>query len=192
MAFADSKSIAPAEGRARAAVWGTPFFTGLLLLLLGAFCFIAAGMTGLASILLFGVLLLAAGVLEIFNAFKERRSRRFVPHLLVGLLMFVVGGLFVVRPLVGLAAVTLLLAGYFFASGLFRTITSAVDRYEGWGWDLFSGAVSLLLGVVVFAQWPISALWVVGALVGVELMLRGAALMAAAMALRRGMRPVPA
>ncbi|MCI0571912.1 MAG: DUF308 domain-containing protein [Myxococcaceae bacterium] len=187
------KTTVPAvEGRVKATVWGLPFLLGLLLFAGGIFCFIAAGVTGLASILLFGGLLLAGGVLEIIRAFKERGTRQFLPHLLAGLLTLVVGGLFLARPLVGLAAVTLLLAGYFFASGLFRTITSVLDRYEGWGWDLFSGVVSLLLGVVVFSQWPISSLWVVGVLIAVELVMRGAATMAGALALRRVLRTVAA
>ncbi len=192
--MAEDRSAVPMqEGRARAATWGSSFLAGLLIFALGVFCLIATGVTGFASILLFGGLLLAAGILEIYSAFRERRQgRQFLPHFLVGLLSFVVGGLFLVRPAVGLAAVTLLLAGYFFADGLFRSITSLLDRYEGWAWDFFSGAVSVLLGVIVFSQWPISSLWVVGALVGVQLMMRGVLVMSVSLTLRRAMRTVAA
>jgi uncharacterized membrane protein HdeD (DUF308 family) len=181
------------EGRVRAATWGGSFVAGLLIFALGVFCLIAAGITGLASILLFGILLLVAGVLEIVSALRERKQGRpALQHFLVGILSIVVGALFLARPAVGLAAVSLLLAGYFFADGLFRSVTSLLDRYENWGWDFISGAVSVILGIIVFSNWPISALWVVGVLVAVQLMMRGLLVMSVSMALRRGLRTVPA
>jgi uncharacterized membrane protein HdeD (DUF308 family) len=190
----ESRSAVPMqEGRARAARWGGSFVAGLLIFALGVLCLVAAGVAGFASILLFGALLLVAGVLEIFSAVRERKhGRQSLSHFLVGLLSIVVGGLFLLRPAVGLAALTLLLAGYFFADGLFRSVTSLLDRYEGWGWDFFSGAVSVVLGVIVFSQWPISALWVVGVLVAVQLMMRGLLVMSVSMALRRELRTVAA
>lgn len=161
---------------------------GLLILIAGILCYIAAGITSLASILVFGVLLFVAGVLEIINAFRRRASGQFLLYFLAGLLSLVVGALFIFRPLFGLASVTLLLAGYFFASGLFRCLTSLVDRYSGWGWDFFSGAVSVVLGVILVAQWPQSSLWLVGVLVAIELVIHGAMIMGMALTLRREQR----
>ncbi|MCI0569401.1 MAG: DUF308 domain-containing protein [Myxococcaceae bacterium] len=184
--------IAGAKGRATAAAWGAPFFLGLLLVALGVFAFIAAGLTSLASILFFGVLLFAGGVLEVIHAFRVRKEGRFLLYFLGGVLSLVVGALFFLRPLESLASVTLLLAAYFFASGLFRGITSVMDRYPGWGWDFFYGAVSVVLGVVLFAQWPVSSLWLLGVLVAAALIARGAAVMGASLALRRGLRAATA
>jgi uncharacterized membrane protein HdeD (DUF308 family) len=178
-------------GRTKAALWGTPFFLGVLLMLLGLFAFSAAMVTSLVSIMIFGSMLAASGVLEIIYAFKWRKSGHFLLYFLGGVLSLVVGMMMLLRPLAGLATVTLLLAGYFFASGLFRAITSLMDRYPGWGWDLFAGLVSLMLGVLVVAQWPISALWIVGALIGAEVFFRGVRVMAGALELRRGLREVP-
>jgi uncharacterized membrane protein HdeD (DUF308 family) len=190
----ENRSAVPMEeGRARAGMWGGSFVAGLLIFLLGVFCLIAAGITGLVSIILIGVLLLVAGVLEIVSALRERKQgRQALSHFLVGILSIVVGVLFLVRPAVGLAAVSLLLAAYFFADGLFRSITSLLDRYEGWGWDFLSGAVSVILGIIVFSNWPISALWVVGVLVAVQLMMRGALVMSVSLGLRRGLRAAAA
>ena len=92
----------------------------------------------------------------------------------------------------GLATITLLLAGYFIANGLFRCVTSVADRYFHWGWDFALGAISIFLGVIVIGQWPVSALWVVGTLVGVEIFFRGLGLMVAGLDIRRLAHPRPA
>ncbi len=168
--------------------WGGPFVLGLFVFLLGVLCLIAAGFTALASVLLFGGLLVVAGVVEIIHAFRRRGTGQFLLYLLGGVLSLVVGALFLFRPLEGIAALALLLAAYFFATGIFRAVTSVVDRYEGWGFDLFGGLVSVLLGVILMWQWPAASLLLVGVLVAVQLMVNGAALMAGSLALRQGLR----
>lgn len=183
------------DPRRMAATWGVPFFLGLLLVAMGVFCLIVATLTSLASILVLGSLLVVAGILEVIHGFRRRKGGAFFLFLLGGLLSVVVGVMMVLQPLVGLVAVTLLLAGYFLASGLFRGFTSVMDRYPGWGWDCFYGVVSVVLGVLLFTQLPTASLWLVGTLVGVELFARGIALMGAAMALRKLLRtrlPPPA
>jgi uncharacterized membrane protein HdeD (DUF308 family) len=92
------------------------------------------------------------------------------------------------RPDVGLVALTLLLAGYFFASGLFRGITSIMDRYAGWGWDFAFGIVSVVLGAIIFIQLPYSSMYALGIVVGVQILSRGISIMAAALMVRRAVR----
>ena len=79
---------------------------------------------------------------------------------------------------------TLLIAGFFFASGLFRGITAIVDRYPHWGWDLGYAVIAIGLGVIVVGDYPFSAFWILGTLVAVEIIARGAALIAASTMLR--------
>lgn len=86
--------------------------------------------TGVVSAVFLGIALGAAGVVEIIGAFKHRRDRAAVMPALSGILSVVVGVLFVTRPLVGVAALGLLVAAHFFATGLFRGIVSLADRYE--------------------------------------------------------------
>ncbi|XXF81272.1 DUF308 domain-containing protein [Myxococcaceae bacterium GXIMD 01537] len=192
MEQAERTRIDTAAGRTTAAAWGGPFFLGLCLVALGVFAIIAAGIASIASILVFGVLLAAGGAVEIVQAFRVRRTGNFFLFFLGGLLSLVVGVLMLMRPMAGLAAVTLLLAGYFFASGLFRGFTSIIDRYANWGWDFVYGIVAVILGVMLFSQWPNSSLWLVGTLVGVELLIRGSAVMGAALAMRKGIRTLRA
>ncbi len=177
-------------GRTRSAAWGAPFVMGLLIAVLGFFAFIAAGITSLATILLFGALLGAGGLVEIVEAFRHRHHGGLVLHLLSGILALVVGAIMLFRPVAGLAAVSLMLGGYFLASGLFRGITAVADRYERWGFDVFYAVVAIALGIAVFSGWPVTSLWLVGALVGAELIARGIAIMGVSLALRRELKGV--
>jgi uncharacterized membrane protein HdeD (DUF308 family) len=182
-------AVAP---RAVSTAWGMPFFLGLAVAVLGFICFIFAGITGVASVIFFGALLAVAGVVEIADAFRDRRRGSLTLPLLSGLLSLVVGVLLLARPLVGLAAAGLLLAGYLFATGLFRGITSLVDRYAQWGWDFLYGVLAVILGVVLFSNWPLSSLWLLGALIGIEMMARGVSIMGSALVVRRVVKTRPA
>lgn len=176
-------------GRAASAAWGPPFILGLLTAILGLVALGASFLTSLVSIILFGALLAGSGIAEIISAFRVRKSGGpFWLYLLGGVLSTVVGVFVLAYPAAGLGALTLLLAGYFFASGLFHVVTSLMDRYAKWGWDFAYGAISILLGVIIMAQWPISAVWLVGTLVGISILMRGIALMAGSLELRRAVR----
>jgi uncharacterized membrane protein HdeD (DUF308 family) len=173
--------------RAESAAWGGPFLMGLLLVLLGIACVVAAYPASVASAVLFGGFLVVAGVLELVGGARSQ-DRRHRPWIwLEGILSIVIGILVLARPLAGLATLTLLLACYFFANGLFHGITALADRYPGWGGDLLYGIVAVFLGIMVVRTWPLSSLWVAGTLVGVEIMIRGISLMSGGVAVRRAL-----
>ncbi len=174
--------------RSASVVWGGPFVIGLLISLLGVLALISTWAAGLVSVLLYGAVLAVVGIAEIVHGISIRKTGPVLLFLLGGLLALVVGVMLLIRPGVGLAAITLLLAGYFFASGLFRGITSVMDRYKGWGWDLVYGITAVVLGIIVLASWPFSALWLVGLVVGIELVVRGLSMMAGALTLRQELR----
>lgn len=179
--------MATATEREASAMWGGGFVLGLLVMALGVLALLTALWTGLASIVFLGVLLAISGVVQIGHSLGRDRTGARAPgsQLLGGILAAVMGLLIAGRPAVGLVAVALLLAGYFFASGLFRTISSIADRYPQWGWDFAYGISAILLGIVLLTSLPTSAAWLVGTLVGMEIIFRGASLMAGSLALRR-------
>lgn len=180
-----------ARGRATAGVWGWPLVFSLAIVALGILALISTGVASLATVLFLGILLMVAGVAEIVLGVRRRARGGFLLPFLNGLLSLVIGFCFLRWPIFGLAAATILLGAYFLASGLFRGLTSIIDRYPHWGWDFFDGVVCLILGIIVIGSFPISAFWVLGFLVGIELIVRGGTLLGASLALRRVLRPAP-
>lgn len=180
---------ARARGRSEAfsAAWGGPFVVGLLMAVVGLLAFFSSVLTSFVTVLFLGVLLVLAGLFEIVHAFRVWHEGRPLRFLLGGLLSIVVGFLYLVHPAAGLQALALLLAGYFFVSGLFRGITAVADRYPHWGWDFVYGISAVILGIIILGEWPLSALWVVGALVGLEIFFRGIALMGGSLAVRQAL-----
>jgi uncharacterized membrane protein HdeD (DUF308 family) len=79
---------------------------------------------------------------------------------------------------------TLLVAIGLLAGGILRIILSVVERFDGWGWMLLNGVVSLLLGLAIWRQWPLSGLWVVGLFVGIEMLCSGLSWVMLGLALR--------
>jgi uncharacterized membrane protein HdeD (DUF308 family) len=121
----------------------------------------------------FGALLLVGGAAEIAGGLWAHRWGGFFLHLLCGLLSLFVGVVLIDRPLIGAEVYTALLAVFFVATGLFRVFSSAGQRFSGWGWCLLSGAVTFLLGIMIWRQLPDSGLWVIGLFVGIDLVFNG-------------------
>jgi uncharacterized membrane protein HdeD (DUF308 family) len=164
--------------------WGAPLVIGALLIVGGVFALGASVATSVVSIYFLAGILLAVGVLEIVAASRLRDAAPFVVYFLAGVLTAVVGGMMLYRPIAGLGAVTLLIVGYLFTCGLFRGVTSIVDRYPQWGWDFAYAIITIMLGAYIVASWPISALWVLGTIVSAEIVARGITLVSAAWVLR--------
>ena len=79
------------------------------------------------------------------------------------------------RPAEALGILTLLIAAMLFVSGVFRSGLALFTMTPLWGASLLSGIVSIFCGVMIAAEWPESAIWVVGTFVGVSLLMRGVA-----------------
>ena len=80
----------------------------------------------------------------------------------------------VTQPGAGLATITLFLAVWFFVDGIFAIFAGFSWRpQQGWGFMIFNGVVSIILGAMIYRQFPVSATWLVGVLVGIRLLLAG-------------------
>jgi len=162
---------------------------GVALVVLG---FIALGsvfVASLATAVVIGALLLVGGVAETIGAFWSRGWSGFFLHLLSGVLSIVVGVLFLRAPLDALLALTLLLACLLMVSGIFKIVAALSYRFGAWGWPLVSGAIDVILGVLIWQGWPASALWVIGLFVGISLVFRGFNWIGLGLALRALPRP---
>lgn len=98
-----------------------------------------------------------------------------------GVIMLIVGLLALISPLVaGLSfalIIGMLIAVTLIATGLFEIIIALQLRpADGWSWFLFSAIMSVLLGVMLWRQFPLSGIWAVGILIGFRLLFTGWAL----------------
>jgi len=146
---------------------------GILVIAAGAMAIGATFIATLMSILVFGILLICGGVFQVISAFLARSWGGFFVHLLVGILELVVGALMVEHPGRAAEAITLMLAVAFIAGGIVRLVSSILNKFTGRAWVFFNGVVTLILGVLIWRQWPESSVWVIGTFVGIELIISG-------------------
>src|SRR5262249_39372703 len=94
------------------------------------------------------------------------------------------GAVMVWGPVVAAEILTLLMGAFFLVAGLFQLITPFVVSLPDWGWHALNGVITLLLGILILAQWPVSGLWVIGLFVGIELIFYGGPWIVLALSLR--------
>ena len=146
---------------------------GALLIVVGLVAIGASFIATLATVVVLGFLLMIGGAVEIVDSFLGRGWRGFWLHLLTGILYLVLGFLMVQRPLATAAIFTLMLAAALFVGGLFRIIVALSERFYGWGWVLLNGIITLVLGILIWQEWPQAAYWVIGLFVGIDMLLDG-------------------
>jgi uncharacterized membrane protein HdeD (DUF308 family) len=134
---------------------------------------LSPAVAGGAVVSVVGVILIAAGLVQIWRALQSAGSEK-VMTLILGAIAVLAGIAVVLHPLLGLAFLTLLLAVYFAAEGLWKLVAAFRYRPPA-GWLMASGLLSFVLAWLIWSQWPISGLWAVGVLVGLDLIATGAA-----------------
>src|SRR4030095_16362215 len=142
-------------------------------IVLGLVALGSAWIATLASVVVFGWLMIFGGAAEAVTAFWAKEWSGLFLHLLVGFLYLVGGFLIIGNPVASAAGLTILLAALFLTRGLFRLMAARVLRYPTWIWSVLDGVVTLILGVMIWSQWPASALWVIGTFLGIDLIFRG-------------------
>jgi uncharacterized membrane protein HdeD (DUF308 family) len=153
---------------------GLLIFLGILTVVFGVFAVGTPFITGVAVTLFVGVMLAVSGVAQIVHALKSKQWGTGFWGSLIGLLGLVAGLLMIFRPLVGLVAMTMLLAVYFLVDGVCEIIAAfRIKPDRGWGWVLFNGVIALILGLMIWRQWPVSGAWAIGLLVGIHILLTG-------------------
>jgi uncharacterized membrane protein HdeD (DUF308 family) len=153
--------------------WGWLLVLGLSMVILGTIALIIAPAATIGTVLVLGWLLVVSGVVEAIQAFRVRKWTGIFLHLIGGVLGILVGLLIVTHPVAGALVWTLLFASFFTAIGLFRIVAAIRLKFPNWGWAAFDGAVTLVLGTLLWIDWPGSGLWFLGFAVGVSLLLRG-------------------
>jgi uncharacterized membrane protein HdeD (DUF308 family) len=146
---------------------------GVLSVVVGLVAIGSTFIATLASVKVFGALLLIAGVAEVIHAVLVRNLKGFALHLLAAALYLLVGLFILEHPIRAAEVLTLLLAASFIVGGLLRVVFSIALQFNAWQWVLLNRVVDLILGFLIWNEWPESSLWVIGLFVGIDLLLHG-------------------
>lgn len=165
--------------------WGWPIALGAILMALGVTAIWHARAATMLSVRLLGALLFASALSVLVFAFALAGFwTEFFIHVLWAAVILIVSLMLMTRPSVGALAITMLLAIYFIISGggiIGFALSAHVDNL--WLY-LFEGAVSIAIGLMLWAGRPFSSMWAIGTLVGIDLLFRGSAILFLGLSLR--------
>jgi uncharacterized membrane protein HdeD (DUF308 family) len=147
---------------------------GVLSIIAGLMAIGSPFMTGAFVTSLIGAMLLLNGILELFHAFTSGGWKAGILAFLGGALAIIVGAMIMARPVIGAAIIGIVLIIFFFVDGITRiTLAFKLKPLTGWGWHLAGGVATLILGVMIWRNWPLSGLWAIGVLIGIRILFAG-------------------
>jgi uncharacterized membrane protein HdeD (DUF308 family) len=147
---------------------------GVLTVIAGLLAMASPLLSGMGVSVFIGIAMVVAGVARTVGAFRAGSFGQGALAFIGGILTFVAGVILATRPGFALATLTLLLGGYLLVDGISGALLAFHVRPEkGWGWMLFSAAMGVVLGILLLKEWPLSGLWAVGTLVGINLLFAG-------------------
>ena len=168
------------------AKWGWIVALGVVYLVAGFIALGSVAMATVASVFVVGVMMIVAGVAEVFSAFQIKSWGKFLLWVLLGLLYVVAGFVTFQNPLLAAVLLTLILGASLVASGIMRIILAfSMKREAPWIWVALSGVITLLLGALILARWPVSSLYILGLFLGIDLIMAGAGWIGIGFGLRR-------
>ncbi len=158
---------------------------GIVLIALGVIALFAPALAAGTVVIVVGLTLLVAGIAQIVQGLRADSWRDKALPLILGIVTGIAGIGVLGHPLLGLGFLTLLLVIFFVTEGVWKIIASFQYRpASGWVWMLAGGAFSLLLGLLIWNQWPVSGVVAVGVLVGIDLVSTGVSLVLLAATLK--------
>ncbi len=164
--------------------WHLLLIEGIVLVLLGAAAILVPQMATLAVTILISWLFLISGIVGLITTFMMRQAPGFWWSLFSAILAIAAGVVLIASPVGGALSLTWLLIFFFILEGI-ATIMYALDHKRElsgrWGLLLVSGIVDLILAVILAAGLPGTATWALGLLVGINMLLGGAALIGLAL-----------
>jgi uncharacterized membrane protein HdeD (DUF308 family) len=180
MGFGTVPTLAPLHAK-----WGWIVALGIVYLVAGIIALGSVVAATVASVFVVGIMMMIAGVAEVFNAFQVKSWGRFFFWLILGILYIVAGFFAWDNPLLTAVWLTLFLGAALVASGIVRIFLGFnMQHGSPWMGVVVSGLITLVLGVIILAHWPISAVYTLGIFLGIDLIFAGASWIGIGMALR--------
>ncbi len=182
--IASTRSVS--ENETLRAKWGWIVALGVIYSVAGLIALGSVLTATVASVFIVGIMMLIAGVAEVINAFQVKTWGKFLFWVLLGILYIVAGFVTFENPLLAAALLTLLLACALIVSGIMRIILGfSMKRGMPWIWVVLSGVVTFLLGLIILNHWPVSSLYILGLLLGIDLVFAGASWIGMGLSLRK-------
>ncbi len=148
-------------------------YIGVAEIVLGLVVVVLAAVATDLMIFVIGVVLVVRGALDGFEAYRNRYFRGYYLRIAVALFCVFVGSFLILFPLVGVAMISLFIAALIVLEGVRKLSTAFVYRGIKWRHKAISGVLSLVLGIIVLSRWPFVTFWLLGLIVGIELVLNG-------------------
>lgn len=159
---------------------------GVLLIILGVLAVGSPFLAAVAVNVFIAWLIALGGVVHLTVAFHTREAGSLIWRLLVGLAYIVFGVYLIAHPALAVVSLTLVLASLFLVEGIFNIVLFfKVRSFAGSSWLLLDGIITLLLGGMIYAQWPSSSAWAIGTLVGVSMIMSGITRVMLSLAVRK-------
>lgn len=156
-------------------IGGSMKVMGVLTIIFGMLAMAMPWVAGQTIVWLIGILVLAGGLTRMFWAFKAGSLGRGILAFLIGVLTLLAGMAILSRPYLAAGVLTIMLAIYFFVDG-FSEIMAAFALpagQNGKGWLIFSGAISIVLGVMIYSGFPLAGVFAIGVFFGIKLLFAG-------------------
>ena len=165
--------------------WSWFMVLGIILVLLGCVLIASPFLAAIALEVLIGWTLIIVGVVTVVHSFGSRNLGGFFLRLLNGVIAIVVGVFVVSHLLATMIALSVILSVFLIVQGIFKLVVAIQFRgIKNWGWLVCSGILGLVLGCV-WVIWPLSAAWVIGLFIGIDMFFNGWAMIMLSVSMRK-------
>ena len=176
------------EARALEKGWGWLLALGVVFIILGIIALGSPYALTLAVDLMLGWILIICGIISIVSAFFSGNWGKFLFILLSGIIFVIAGVLLLANPLKGVLTLALILAAFLLVEGIFKIVYAfQMKSTQNWGWVLASGIISLVLAILIWAQWPASIV-IIGLLLGFYILFSGISMVMLSIAARSAVK----
>jgi uncharacterized membrane protein HdeD (DUF308 family) len=159
---------------------------GVLMIIAGIIAMFSPWEAGLVITIVVGWSAIFNGVAQIIFGFRTHGGWHVLLEVLLGIIYIIAGVYLLMHPIGGLLALTLILASFLLIYGVFALVLAfQIKPRGGWGWVLFDGIITILLGILIWAHWPFNSDWVVGTLFGISIFMSGVTRLMMSLALRK-------
>lgn len=166
--------------------WGWFLFAGIVFIVAGFFAFLAPFVASVVVTVIVAVVLIVAGLVQIFQAWSIQSWAGFLWQLVIGLILLIGGIAIYFNPVASTFLLTLFAAAMFLAKGIFQIVLGfRIRPNDAWGWIVAAGVIAVIVGVLIWMDYPLSGVYALGVLAGISLVFTGWSYVALALAAKR-------